>query len=107
MPQEKRNQWTNILAIVRTLKKQLVSVKEHIFNAVHTNFEISDSNDNWIQLAFLWLFISILNFALTKESKPSKNYIFFFTELCRHWIKRRNPGFYGHASIDKYWLICK
>ena len=33
-----------------------VNFKEHIFNAVHTNFEIIDSNDNLLQLALLEAF---------------------------------------------------
>ena len=39
-------------------------IKEHIFNtvhAVHTNFEIIDSNDNWLQLAFLGAFYTAIS----------------------------------------------
>ena len=43
-----------------------VNFKEHIFNAVHTNFEIIDSNDNLLQLAFLEAFY-------IKNFKPSIN----------------------------------
>ena len=48
------------------LPSTCVNLKEHIFNAVHTNYEVIDRNYNWSQLAFLEAFY-------IKNLKPSIN----------------------------------
>ena len=48
------------------LPSTVVSLKEHIFNGVRTNFGVIDRNDNWSQLAFIEAFY-------IKNLKPSIN----------------------------------
>ena len=48
------------------MRSTSVNLKEHIFHAVYTNIEIIESNDNWLQLAFLEAFY-------IKNFKPSIN----------------------------------
>ena len=52
----------------------LMSVFDHIYQAVHNNCEIIDRNDNWSQLGFLEAFY-IKNFSLQlmKALKPPEN----------------------------------
>ena len=48
------------------LLSTIVSLKEHILNAVYTNFEVIERNDNWSRLAYLEAFY-------IKTLKPSVN----------------------------------
>ena len=50
-----------------------VSFKDRILNAVHNNYEIIDSNNNWSQLAFLEAFhIKSLKPSINKGLKASR-----------------------------------
>ena len=56
-----------------------VSVKEHIYNAVHTNYKVIDHSDNWSQIVFLEAFyIKNLKPSIYEGlKKPLENKTFF------------------------------